>query len=79
MGVLAVVCHFSRLINNYYLFLGFATVVGVFGGTRQTLVSVIILEYIGVEKFAKGFGFLATVCTLTLSINHPIIGKFRGR
>ncbi|RUS84547.1 hypothetical protein EGW08_007716 [Elysia chlorotica] len=74
MVVLGVVCHSSVIIDSYNMFLLFALIVGAFGGIRQTLVSIIILDYVGVENFAKGFGFLATVCTLTLSLNHPIVG-----
>ncbi|GFN94339.1 monocarboxylate transporter [Plakobranchus ocellatus] len=74
MVVLSVICHGSRVINSYHLFVTFAVVVGMFVGVRQTLASVIMLEIVGTEKFAKGFGFLATLCTLALAINHPIVG-----
>lgn len=74
VAMLCLICHGSVVINSYLMFLVFATLVGVFGGVRQTLSSIILLEYIGVEKFAKGFGLLATICTLTMSLNHPIVG-----
>ncbi|XP_012938942.1 uncharacterized protein LOC101850960 [Aplysia californica] len=72
--VIVAVSHLSRFFKTYTSFVVFAVVVGVFGGFRQNFFQIMLIEYCGVERLAKAFGISAMLVTLTLSLNHPVIG-----
>ncbi|CAL1537302.1 unnamed protein product [Lymnaea stagnalis] len=72
--IICAICQCARFFHTYTLFVVFAVLVGIFGGFRQNFTNVILLDYFGPENMAKANGLLMTIATLTLSINHPVLG-----
>jgi hypothetical protein len=68
------VCQCVRFFTSYALFVVYAVLVGVFGGIRQNFFNVMLMDFVGVENMAKAYGLSSTLATLTLSVNHPVVG-----
>ncbi|XP_041357619.1 uncharacterized protein LOC121374575 isoform X2 [Gigantopelta aegis] len=72
--VLGVAFQFVALYTSYQHLLVFVAGFGLLGGSYASLHPIIIVDFLGVEQFAKAFGFVLVVNGASQSINYPIIG-----
>ncbi|XP_005109400.2 uncharacterized protein LOC101849966 [Aplysia californica] len=74
MGVLAIACQFAHYFTDHSSMMVLACLQGLFGGARHNLQSVILIDYLGVERLAKALSVSMVVMTLTIALSHLIIG-----
>lgn len=73
---LGTVTHFIRLFDEFEKLIFFAIMQGLLGSTGQNLVTVLIVDVVGIQKLGKLLP-LSSICnSFSLVIQHPVQGKF---
>ncbi|CAL1544723.1 unnamed protein product [Lymnaea stagnalis] len=73
--IIGTTCHFSRFFNSAPTLMGLTVILGLFGGTRQSLQTLVCLEFMGQDNFRRAYGFQLMAGTLTLSVHHPLLSS----
>ncbi|KAH3855145.1 monocarboxylate transporter 12-like [Dreissena polymorpha] len=74
MGVSAIFCFIAPLFTNYYFFLVYAAIIGTFPGSFWSLISVLIIDVVGMKDFTAAFGLVSLCLAVGSAISQPTIG-----
>ncbi|XP_067670333.1 monocarboxylate transporter 5-like [Haliotis asinina] len=68
---------FTSFFRTYPLMIMFAVFNGIFGSSYQSLVPVLIVDYMGLEYMGKTLGFSSMFHGMSVAITHPILGSIK--
>ena len=69
------VFQFGRMFTDFDSLMFLSVLVGLFGGTRQILGTLITIEFMGLARFRQALGFQAMLSTMSLAIHHPLLSE----
>ncbi|XP_067668054.1 monocarboxylate transporter 3-like [Haliotis asinina] len=75
--ILGITFQFTGYCSNYRGMLGFIIVFGSFSGFFFSLLPVIIIDLMGLDKFPKAFGFVQVSQGIAGALIYPVLGTFR--
>ncbi|XP_046550446.1 monocarboxylate transporter 3-like [Haliotis rubra] len=75
--IIGVTFQFTSFCSNFRGMLGFIIVYGSFAGFFFSLLPVIIIDLMGLDKFPKAFGFVQVSQGIAGALVYPVLGTFR--
>ncbi|CAL1536996.1 unnamed protein product [Lymnaea stagnalis] len=73
--VIGTACHFTRFYTSAQTMMIMAVLLGVFGGTRQSLLTLVCLDFAGAERFVRAYGLTVMMSLLSVSVHHPLLSS----
>ncbi|XP_071086672.1 monocarboxylate transporter 14-like [Haliotis cracherodii] len=75
--IIGILFQFTAYYKNFQFMLGFIIVYGGFSGFFFSLLPVIIIDLIGLDKFPKAFGFVQVFQGIAGALTYPVLGTFK--
>lgn len=72
-GVAAICLPF---FSNFVVLVVYSAIVGIFPGSFWSLISVLIIESVGLEKLSPGFGLVSVALAIGAGFSQPVVGKW---
>ncbi|WAR11782.1 MOT12-like protein [Mya arenaria] len=79
MGVAAIFCFMAPFFKSYYFFAVYAAIIGTFPGSFWSLISVLIIDVVGMKDFTAAFGLVSLFLAMGAAISQPSIGWLQDR
>ncbi|XP_045193175.2 monocarboxylate transporter 12-like [Mercenaria mercenaria] len=74
MFVSAIFAFIAPFFDSFIFMAIYAAIVGIFPGSFWSLISVLVIDVVGLENFTSAFGLISLCLALGASISQPIIG-----
>ncbi|XP_055887734.1 uncharacterized protein LOC106066812 isoform X2 [Biomphalaria glabrata] len=74
-AIIGTTCHFTHFYTSFESLMVLAVIIGLFGGLRQSLGTLICLQFMGKERYVQALGFQTMVSTLTMAVHHPLLSS----
>ncbi|XP_048246697.1 monocarboxylate transporter 12-B-like [Haliotis rufescens] len=68
---------FTFFFTTYPLMIMFSIFHGIFGSSYQSLVPILIVDYMGLEYMGKTLGFSSMLHGMSIAMTHPILGSIK--
>lgn len=75
MFIASVFCFIAPLFESFVFMAVFACVIGTFPGSFWSLVSVLIIDVVGMENFTPAFGLIMLCLAIGVVISQPSVGE----
>ncbi|WAR11781.1 MT12B-like protein [Mya arenaria] len=75
MSVAGVFSLIAPLFKNFYFYVGYAAIMGIFPGSFWSLISVLIIDVVGMKDFTAAFGLVSLCLALGSAITQPSMGN----
>ena len=76
MGISSVFCFIAPQFESFEFIAVYAAIVGIFPGSFWSLMSVLVIEAVGIENFAPAFGLLTLCLAFGAVFSQPLIGNY---
>ncbi|XP_060593172.1 monocarboxylate transporter 12-like [Ruditapes philippinarum] len=77
MFVSAIFAFIAPYFDSFIFMAIYAAIVGIFPGSFWSLISVLVIDVVGLENFTSAFGLISLCLALGASVSQPIIGWLR--
>lgn len=75
MTVAAIFAVITPFFKNFIYMAIYSAIIGIFPGSFWSLISVLLIEVVGMKDFTSAFGLLSCCLALGSVVSQPIIGK----
>jgi MFS family permease len=75
MFVSAIFAFIAPYFDSFIFMAIYAAIVGIFPGSFWSLISVLVIDVVGLENFTSAFGLISLCLALGASVSQPIIGE----
>lgn len=75
MAISSIFCFIAPFVTNYYFFMVYAAIIGIFPGSFWSLISVLIIDVVGMADFTAAFGLVSLALAVGCVISQPSIGE----
>lgn len=75
MFISAIAAFVAPYFDSFIFMAIYAAIVGIFPGSFWSLISVLVIDVVGLENFTPAFGLISLCLALGASVSQPIIGK----
>lgn len=77
MFVSAIAAFIAPYFDSYIFMVIYAAIVGIFPGSFWSLISVLVIDVVGLENFTPAFGLISLCLALGAVVSQPVIGWLR--
>jgi len=75
MLIAAVFSFIAPLFTSYYFFAVYSAIIGIFPGSFMSLISVLIIDVVGMKDFTAAFGLVSLGLAVGSGVSQPSIGE----
>ena len=68
-------CHFKYFFTSYTSLMFLSVMLGLFGGVRQSLGTLLTIQFMGTDKFLKTIGMQSMFGIASLALHNPLLSE----